>query len=233
MFVDEVKYFSLKYAWKKRLFHIFVTRVYLTVCSFHVTCAFQSESTLYSCLNFKERFAQNRRGIYLNVCLRTKWLWIGILLQPLGLIFDDIFGPKKNDLFCPVFVFHRVMSIGILKYKLYFKSESLNISWISRYNSILGLTIQCSTLSRAGFNFIFLICDGSIWDLGGKFRQKQIYLFWVFWHLIFKFFSKRGSHEKHHNPNVAELAHCIIGFQMQELGVCLSDKGILVWHLFP
>ena len=49
MFVDEVKYFSLKYAWKKSLFHIFVTRVYLTVCSFHVTCAFQSESTLYSC----------------------------------------------------------------------------------------------------------------------------------------------------------------------------------------
>ena len=140
MFVDEVKYFSLKYAWKKRLFHIFVTRVYLTLCSYHVTCAFQSESTLYSCLNFKELFARNRRGIYLNVRLRTKWLWIGILLQPLGLIFDDIFGPKKNDLFCPVFVFHRGMSIGILKYILYFKNEGLNISWISRYNSILGLT---------------------------------------------------------------------------------------------
>ena len=139
MFVDEVKYFSLKYAWKKRLFHISITRVCLTVCSFHVTCAFQSESTLYSCLNFKELFAQNRRSIYVNVRLRTKWLWIGILLQPLGLIFDDIFGPKKNDLFCPVFVFHRGMPIGILKYILYFKNEGLNISWISRYNSILGL----------------------------------------------------------------------------------------------
>ena len=125
MFVDEVKYFSLKYAWKKRLFHIFVTRVYLTVCSFHVTCAFQSESTLYSCLNFKELFARNRRGIY--------------LLQSLGLIFDDIFGPKKKYPFCPVFVFHRGMPIGILKYILYFKNKGLNISWISRYNSILGL----------------------------------------------------------------------------------------------
>ena len=139
MFVDEVKYFSLNYAWKKRLFHIFVTRVYLTVCSFHVTCAFQSESTLYSCLNFKERFARNRRGIYLNVRLRTKWLWIGILLQPLGLIFDDIFVPKKNHLFCPVFVLHRGIPIGILKYIPYFKNEGLNISWISRYNFILGL----------------------------------------------------------------------------------------------
>ena len=28
MFADEVKYFSLKHAWKKTLFNIFVTRVY-------------------------------------------------------------------------------------------------------------------------------------------------------------------------------------------------------------
>ena len=125
MFVDKVKCFYLKYAWKKILFHIFVTRIYLTVCSFQVTYVFQSESTLYSCLNFKELFARNRRGIY--------------LLQSLGLIFDDIFGPKKKYPFCPVFVFHRGMPIGILKYILYFKNKGLNISWISRYNSILGL----------------------------------------------------------------------------------------------
>ena len=139
MLVDEVKYFSLKYAWKKTLFHIFFTRFYLTVCSYHVTCALRSESTLCSCLNFKEFFARNRRGIYLNVRLQTKWVWVGILVQRLGFIFDDIFGPKKNDLFCPVFVFHRGMSTGILKYILYFKNESLNISLIYRYNSILGL----------------------------------------------------------------------------------------------
>ena len=47
-----------------------------------------------------------------------------------GFVFEDIFGPRKNDLFCPVFVFHRGK---------YFKNEDLNISWISRYNSILGL----------------------------------------------------------------------------------------------
>ena len=131
MFVDEVKYFSLKYTWKKTLFNIFVTRVYLTVCSYHVTCACQSESMLYSCLNFKELFARNKRGIYLNVRLRNTWLWVRIQLQPLGFMFDDIFDPKKNDLLCPVFVFHRGMSIGILKYKLYFKNEGLNILWIS------------------------------------------------------------------------------------------------------
>ena len=133
------KIFLFKVYMKEELFNIFVTRVYLTVCFYHVTCTFQSESTLYSCLNFKELFPRNKRGTYLNVCLRNKWLWVGILLQPLGFIFDDIFGPKKNDLFCPVFVFHRGMSIGILKYILYFNNEGLNISWISRYKSILGL----------------------------------------------------------------------------------------------
>ena len=35
----------------------------LTVCSYHVTYAFQSESTLYSCLNAKELLAQNRHKI--------------------------------------------------------------------------------------------------------------------------------------------------------------------------
>ena len=35
----------------------------LTVCSYHVTCAFQSESTLYSCLNVKELLARSRGEI--------------------------------------------------------------------------------------------------------------------------------------------------------------------------
>ena len=33
----------------------------LTVCSYHVTYAFQSESTLYSCLNVQELLARSRR----------------------------------------------------------------------------------------------------------------------------------------------------------------------------
>ena len=37
--------------------------IHLTVCSYHVTYAFQSESTLYSCLNVKELLAQSRREI--------------------------------------------------------------------------------------------------------------------------------------------------------------------------
>ena len=37
--------------------------MYLTVRSYHVTYPFQSESTYYICLNFKELFAQNRPDI--------------------------------------------------------------------------------------------------------------------------------------------------------------------------
>ena len=43
-----------------------------SVCSYHVMYAFQSESTLYSCLNFKELLAQNRRNIWrLDDCNET------------------------------------------------------------------------------------------------------------------------------------------------------------------
>ena len=37
--------------------------IVLTVCSCHVTYAFESESTLYSCLNVKELLARSRREI--------------------------------------------------------------------------------------------------------------------------------------------------------------------------
>ena len=42
--------------------HCYKTRI-MTVCSYHVTCAFESESTLYNCLNFKELLARNKREI--------------------------------------------------------------------------------------------------------------------------------------------------------------------------
>ena len=35
----------------------------MTVCSYHVAYAFQSEFTLYSCLNAKELLARSRREI--------------------------------------------------------------------------------------------------------------------------------------------------------------------------
>ena len=45
------------------LVDIFTNFQNTSVCSYHVTYAFQSEFTLYSCLNVKELLARNRREI--------------------------------------------------------------------------------------------------------------------------------------------------------------------------
>ena len=80
-----------------------------TVCSCHVTYAFQSESTLYICLNVKELLARSRREIWrwsdcnwswtqnhlvlnehstiwpnwpmVECSFRTKWFWVRVQLQ--------------------------------------------------------------------------------------------------------------------------------------------------------
>ena len=46
----------------------------VTICFYHVMHAFQSESTLYICLNIKELLAQNRGHI---------WLWVRVPFQSL------------------------------------------------------------------------------------------------------------------------------------------------------
>ena len=46
----------------------------------------------------------------------------------LEFILDHIFGPKKDKLFCPVFVFRRGMSNAICDLVLYQQSKGLNIS---------------------------------------------------------------------------------------------------------
>ena len=91
----------------------------LIVCYYHVTYVFESDSTLYSCLNINELLAQNRHDIsslsdsgirshlvhtrtlnhlaklvsydkWLSVCLSTKCLWIRIPLLSLIVIFCSL-----------------------------------------------------------------------------------------------------------------------------------------------
>ena len=51
------------------VFWALICAVNLTVCSCHVTYPFQDESTLYSCLNIKELFAQSMREMWnLSYC---------------------------------------------------------------------------------------------------------------------------------------------------------------------
>ena len=47
--------------------------MHLTVCSYHITWAFQSESSIYSCLKVKELLALNKREILtLSDCSATR-----------------------------------------------------------------------------------------------------------------------------------------------------------------
>ena len=85
------------------------------------------------------------------------------------------------------------MSNATCDFMLYLQSEILYISWIYpdtvpfQYLEIV-FAVQYSTLSLARSQFIFLKCDELMQDLRGKFKQKQIYLFWAFWSMIFNFF---------------------------------------------
>ena len=153
------------------------------------------------------------------------------------LTLDHIFGPKKDKLFCPVFVFRRGLSSVICDFVLYLQSKGLNISWI--YSGRIPFQylkpvfpIQYSTVSLTGRQFIFRKWDGLIWELGGKLRQKRRHLFWDFWSLSFKFFFKKKIMRNIDNQNVAKLAHYITVFYTQRLGTCFGDTRILVWDSF-
>ena len=50
--------------WMSYAVSTYIYTVHLTVCSCHVTYTFQSESTLYICLNVKKLLARNRREIW-------------------------------------------------------------------------------------------------------------------------------------------------------------------------
>ena len=53
--------------------YVQINFILLTVCYYHVMYAFQSKSTLYSCLNVKELLARNRRDIWnLSDCNGTR-----------------------------------------------------------------------------------------------------------------------------------------------------------------
>ena len=86
---------------------VLICTMHLTVCSCHVTYAFQREATLYSCLNVKELLARSRLKIWrwndcnwtrtqnhlvlkriakwMSVPFRTKGFWVRVQLQSLHL----------------------------------------------------------------------------------------------------------------------------------------------------
>ena len=157
--------------------------LYLTVCSYHVTYTFQSESTLFSCLNVKELLARNRRDIWslsdckwLSVRLQTKWLWVRVPLQSLRLYIPPWFEGKKKrsasskflqtsnfTTYLLLFTVGEVCNISN-KYRPssnIFLQETLYSSFISKNNCSSSLQIFFET---SPFDHIFTICN-SEWGL--------------------------------------------------------------------
>ena len=98
--------------------------IYPTVCSYHVTYVFQSEYTLYCCLNVKELVAQNRCEIgSLSDCNETR---THNHLVPKGTLNHLVFLQKLsgcrfeshcshiNHLYCHIYVFTVYLYLGIL-----------------------------------------------------------------------------------------------------------------------
>ena len=72
------------------VFWVLICTVHLTECSCHITYLFQSESTLYSCLNLKELLARSRCEIWsLSDCnwTRTQNHLVGKPFWPNGGVF--------------------------------------------------------------------------------------------------------------------------------------------------
>ena len=170
------------------------------------------------------------------------FLWVYIKVENvltfviLPFILDYSFGPKKDKLFCPVFVFCRGMPMSSAKWICVASAKQrlkgfINISWYNSIPVIKNGIHNVVLFSVANWKPLFFPkWNGSIWDLGGKFRQKWMHSFWDFWILSFIFFSKEKNKRNTHNQNVGELAYCIIVFYTQEFLTCFDNRGILVGH---
>ena len=109
----------------------------MSVCSYHVTYAFQSESTLYSCLNVKELLAQNRRNIWnLRKCLsKFHVLWslqklyclIGWLREKRLILIIQFFRGETNQVNDTSFMLCSVDEFGPI---LPFSSTHFGIFWL-------------------------------------------------------------------------------------------------------
>ena len=70
-------------------------------------------------------FADEVKYFSLRACMKEDAVLAFLILE---FIFDYIFDPKKNELFCAVLVFRRGVSNAICDLVLHLQSEGLNIS---------------------------------------------------------------------------------------------------------
>ena len=167
--------------------------------------------------------------MFLRVCIKVDNVRTFVIL---AFILDYSFGPKKDKIFCSIFVFCGGMPMSSAKWICAVPAKRrlkgfLNISWYNSIPVIKNGIHNAVLFSVANWKPLFFSkWNGSIWNLGGRLRQKWIHSFWDFWSLSFNYFSKEKSMRNTHNQNVGELAYCIIVFYTQEFRTCFGNTGI-------
>ena len=119
----------------------------LTVCSYHVTYAFQSESTLYSCLNVKELLARNRRVIWsLRDCSWIRTQNHLVCKRTLNHLVKLVFIPFL------LFLLYFLGDINILVPKFHLQPYKLQVTFSKRYIDILQIYWVLSIESQCRLN---------------------------------------------------------------------------------
>lgn len=114
--------------------------------------------------------------------------------------FSIYFGTRKDKTCCPVSFLCRDISNAICDLVLYLLSDGWNMSWIFDgtipflYLKI-EVAMQASDLSGTGSQFIFLKWAASMWEPGGKSKQRRVHLFYAVWNLCFRYLLRSGNQE--------------------------------------
>ena len=143
--------------------------------------AFQSESTLYSCLNVKELLARNRREIWslsacngkfaklakwLSVCLRTKWLWVRVPLQVAFILWFSLFS---------YYIVLRSSNFSVTDINNVYLSD---VDWIFSLISFVGIFEVC--YSFVGFMYVYYMVHQTVVVFCFKLRRRSAVQFFVF-----------------------------------------------------
>ena len=119
----------------------------VTVCSYHATYAFQSEFTLYSCLNVKEFFAQSRLEIWsLSDCNWTR--------THNHLVHKDFLGKVHNDIW-------GIANSGLKKnlYLLYSLARRYCLLYLTKQNCLLKTFLRSLILKTEAYIYLFSLLE--------------------------------------------------------------------------
>ena len=132
------------------MFWVLICTVHFNVCSCHVTYAFQSESTLYSCLDVKELLARSRCKIWTLSYCNTTWTW--------------------NHLVCKRTLNHLVKLVKWLSCMFWVLTCTVHLNLCSSH---VTYVFQSDHESNSFKNFLFKITQLSPWKIYGYFFARS------------------------------------------------------------